>query len=262
MGNVTIPQLPVATGLTGDELVVLSQLGVMKSAAVSAMLGTPIAGLNVVNVTAPVTLVPAQSGKIIVPAEVSGTITLPTSPVPGTNFTILSPQSHSITIACGGTDTILSPDNYMGLGIPSFLIPSGLPNAVELTWVQGYWQMQTSGQVYCAAAARPSAAVNLGQFAYSAAGSDTSFSIPGYPVGLVLKFGRVNVNGFSGSHVTVTYQTPFPNGVVAAFVTVTSTDDTNNVTLWAQQTLPATLQIGVGGTTTANSYAQFLAIGY
>jgi hypothetical protein len=37
MGNVTIPQLPAAGALTGDELVVLAQSGVMKSAAVSAV---------------------------------------------------------------------------------------------------------------------------------------------------------------------------------------------------------------------------------
>jgi hypothetical protein len=259
MGNVTIPQLPAATSLTGDELVVLSQLGVMKSAAMSAMLGTSIAGLNVVNVTAPVTLVPAQSGKIIVPAEASGTITLPTSPAPGTNFTIRSPQSHSIMIACGGTDQIMFPNG--GSGGTNFALPSGPANAVELTWVQGYWQMQTSGVVFCATATSPLEAVNLGQFPASLAGTG-SFTIPGYPIGLTFKWGQVNVNGLSGSHATVTHPVPFPNASLGAYVTVASQDTTNNTTLWVQQALPATLQIGVGGTTTANSNAQYLAIGY
>jgi hypothetical protein len=122
--------------------------------------------------------------------------------------------------------------------------------------------MQTSGQVYCAPATRSLAAVNLSQFAYHNTGGELSFSIPGDPAGLILKSGMVNVNGLSGSYVTVTHQAAFPNGALGALVTVTSSDASSNTTLWVQQALQATLQIGVGGTTTANSYAQYLAIGY
>jgi hypothetical protein len=148
MGTVTIPQLPAATGLTGDELVVLSQSGTMKSAAISAM-------LELVPTTVQV-LSPPVTGTTITPT-VLNTIVMPLYSGAAITLTINPGASSGQRVMVYGGAYAVTVQSNVSSGYPEFFFPDGSTSHswtltagvyaqyIDMTWDGVNWRCATSG---------------------------------------------------------------------------------------------------------------------
>jgi hypothetical protein len=164
MGNVTIPQLPAVTGLTGNELVVLAQLGVMKSASISEILGLTPTTVQGLSPTAASVIIPSAPSTIVVP-KVTGAITLTINP--GTTLgqrVLVYGGAYAITVqsnVSSDSPEFIYTDGSTGY---SWTIPaSAYTQYISMIWDGGNWRCTTSGQTIVAAATQSNAALQLGQ---------------------------------------------------------------------------------------------------
>jgi hypothetical protein len=115
---------------------------------------------NVINLLANATLLQSQSGKRIIPAGSTNTVTLPTSPAIGTNYIIEGNGVFIITVAGGGGNVFQMPDDT---NPATYALPSKYGASIYVIWTSGGWRASLVGRPIVANAINNNEALALGQ---------------------------------------------------------------------------------------------------